>query len=103
MISDEKGKQLHGRATSGEKLSGEEKAQLEEWYTFQDQLEMASFGLQKQESILDNLQAQIKEALDQLVKVSNHIQQITTENETLRQENITLRRQLAKLFGSPSV
>ena len=98
MISDEKGKQLHGRATSGEKLSDEEKAQLEEWYALQDQLEMASFGIRKQASVLDNLQAQIKEALDQLVKVSNHIQQITTENETLRQENMVLRVQLSRLF-----
>ena len=102
MITDEKGRHLHDKASQGEKLTTEEQTQLEEWYACQDQLETASLGLHEQEKIQASLQFQIEEVLAQLVKVSTRIQQIVLENEMLRRENTSLRQQAAHLFGSPS-
>ncbi|MCI0559443.1 MAG: hypothetical protein MN733_13185 [Nitrososphaera sp.] len=97
MISDEFGKQLHDRATRGETLSDEELAQLENWYVFQDQAENNSLSVANNEATLTTLQSQIEAALVQLTMTTKRIQETVAANETLRQENIALRRQLAKL------
>lgn len=102
MIPNEKGQQLHDRVTRGEELSPEEKQLLEEWYAVQDQAEADLLGLNEQEPFQVQLQAQIQEALAQLVKTANRIQQIASEIEVIRKENATLRRQLAQQLGSPS-
>lgn len=58
----------------------------------QNLMEEASFGLKDQESTISNLQTQIEEVLAQLVKTTDRIRKIASENETLRQENANLRR-----------
>lgn len=103
MITDNKGKQLHDKASRGESLTAEEYAQLEEWYAVQDQAEIVALGLNEREKVQANLQAQIEDALAQLVKISSRIQQTASENESLRRENAALRQQLAHLLGSSSV
>ena len=103
MITNDKGKQLHDKASRGKSLTAEEHAQLEEWYAFQDQAEAAALGANEREKAQGNLQAQIEDALAQLVKISSRIQQTASENEALRRENTALRQQLAHLLGSSSV
>lgn len=95
MISDDMGKQLHQKFTRGEALSTEEHTQLEEWYASQDDAERHALGLASiNEEELTALQAQVDAALAQLTTATTRIQEIASENETLRQEITVLRRRL---------
>lgn len=102
MISDNLAKQLHDRATRGESLSAEEQAQLENWYAREDDAENKVLGLAATEKTLAPLHAQVDDALAQLMTVVRRIQEVATENESLRREIATLRRQLAHLLTPQS-
>jgi chromosome segregation ATPase len=95
MVSDDAMKQLHDKTTRGERLSAEEQAQLQNWYALQDQIEGQTLGLVTDEKPAITLQAQVEAALTQLMTVTNRIQQVAAENDALRREITTLRRQLA--------
>ncbi len=94
MISDELGQALHDRSTRGELLSDEEQAQLEHWYASQDNIERAILATGAEEETTANLQSQIEATLTQLTNTTQRIQEIASENETLRQEINGLRQQL---------
>jgi peptidoglycan hydrolase CwlO-like protein len=96
MVSDELAKQLHDRATRGEPLSAQERAQLENWYALQDSAESNTLGLAATEKTLSTLQTQVDSALAQLTTVTKRMQEIASENEALRREVADLRRQLAQ-------
>jgi chromosome segregation ATPase len=98
MISNDLAKRLHDKATRSESLSAEEQAQLENWYALQDKAENKALGLTDTEEKLVTLQAQVDAASDQLMTVAKRIQEITSENESLRREIAALRRQLAHLL-----
>ena len=102
MISDNLTKQLHDRATRGESLSAEEQTQLENWYAREDNAENKTLGLTAAEKTLATLQVQVDAALAQLMTVVKRIQEVASENESLRREIATLRRQLAHLLTSQS-
>lgn len=99
MIKDDKGRALHDKASQGEKLSEQEKQQLENWYAQQDEMELEAIQLSTSEESLSGLQAQVEAALAQLVKSTSRIQQVASENEQLRSENTTLLNQLTKQLG----
>ena len=99
MIADEKGKELHDKASKGELLSIEEQEQLESWYAAQDNMELEAIGLVKEGNLPNGLQTQIESAMSQLVNLTNRIQEIAAENKILRTENAALLRQLAQRFG----
>lgn len=99
MVSDDLPKQLHNRATRGESLSAEEQAHLEDWYAGQDSTESQELGLTVTERQLATLRAQVDATLTQLMTVTKRIQETAVENETLRAEIATLRRQLARQLG----
>jgi len=98
MVSDDLVKQLHDRVTRGGTLSAEEQRQLENWYANQDTAESKALGLATGEKTLATLQAQVDAALAQLMTVAKRIQEIASENETLRREIATLRHRLVYLF-----
>ena len=94
MSLDELAKQLHDKATRGLALSAEEQAQLEAWYAEQDQRERAILGPTDSLQRLATLHTQVETALAQLLTVTQHIQELTVHNETLRREIAVLQRQL---------
>ena len=94
MSIDELAKQLHDKATRGLALSAEEQAQLEAWYTEQDQQERAVLGPMGSSPRLATLHTQVETALAQLLTVTQRIQELTVHNETLRREIAVLQRQL---------
>jgi hypothetical protein len=88
MPSEDVVKQLHDKATRGASLTGEEQAQLEAWYAEQDQAESEGLGLTHVSPRLAPLQAQVETTLTQ------RIQELTAQNETLRREIAALQHQL---------
>jgi hypothetical protein len=97
MTSDDFSKELHDRSTRGETLSPKEQAQLKSWYALQDEIEDNILGATTSEKTKATMQAQIETTLRQLMVVTGRIQEVASENEALRQEIISLRRQLANL------
>jgi hypothetical protein len=51
MINDEQGKILYDKASRGQQLSEVEQQQLEEWYAYQDRLELEAIQLPTNDSI----------------------------------------------------
>lgn len=89
-------KELHDRVTRGEVLTADEQAQLQTWYSEQDQAEFQQLGLPA--SIPNNVELpnNIAIALNQIAASTAQIQKLANENEVLRRENQTLRRQLTE-------
>jgi septal ring factor EnvC (AmiA/AmiB activator) len=100
MISDEVARKLHDRSSRGKTLSAEEQKQLQNWYASQDTAESEMLGLTISEKTVASLQAQIDAALTQLMTVTKHIQEVASENETLRREIDALRHQLMQRLGT---
>lgn len=96
MNTEDIGLSLHDRVTRGEHLSDEEFKQLEAWYTLQDRTEAKVLNLTASSVSLETLQSQVDLTLAQLSIVSRRIQQIASENDTLRREIVVLRRQVAQ-------
>ena len=94
MSLDELVQQLHDKATRGLALSPEEQARLEAWYIEQDQKERAVLGPTGSSQRLAMLHTQVETALAQLLTVTQRIQELTVDNETLRREIAVLQRQL---------
>lgn len=86
MINDEIGKQLHDKASWGESLTAEEQAQLTAWYAAQDAAEADLLPPPAVEVDLETLQRQVDVASTQLTAVTERIQQVTAENNDLRQQ-----------------
>jgi len=93
-INDELGRQLHDRATRGEELSKEDQILLDAWYEVQDRSEMKSLNLAAtDEAKTTKLQKEIDSVLIQLRTSTKRIQEITRENDMLRQEIARMRYQ----------
>jgi len=100
MISDESVKLLHDKATRGQKLSVKEQKQLESWYAEQDALEGEALALSANQTSNALLEAQVDEALTQLITVTQQIRKISSENERLRREIAALRRRVVQRIGT---
>jgi hypothetical protein len=95
MVSDEIGAQLHDRATRGLPLSTEEQALLSAWYARQDEEEHAQFAAAGPPQ-LATLRKQVNATLTQIIAVSQRIQTVSQENESLRKEIAALEQSLAQ-------
>jgi hypothetical protein len=94
---------LHDRATRGDQLTTEEQTALNEWYARQDQVESQLLhGLAISGSVVD-LQSQVAATAVQLEVVTQHIREVMTENQHLRDEVAVLQQRLAQqLAGRPA-
>ena len=93
-MNDDALKKLHDRATRGETLSPEERTSLDQWYALQDQAEGAVLKSVRPDDSLPALQLRVETTLNQIVSMTKRIQEIVSENEGLKQEIGSLRRQL---------
>ena len=96
MISEDKAKQLHDRATRGIQLSAAERAALEAWYAQQDVAENEVLARPQPSRSLEALRAEIGEALARLRVVTQQLEAQTAENERLRRENTVLQHELSE-------
>ncbi len=99
MMENAKGLELHDRATRGESLTPEEATQLTSWYAQQNVLESEYLSRPQLEPELGELKDQVNTTLEQLTVVSQRIQQVARENETLRQEIALLQRRVAQRYS----
>jgi hypothetical protein len=102
MTPDDVGRCLHDKATRGVGLSAEEQAQLADWYSQQDAAESAALAGAAPAGALAELRAQVDSAAADLVAVTQRVQAVTAENESLRREIITLQLQLARRRTPPA-
>ncbi len=94
MSLDERAQQLHDKATRGDALSVEEQTQLDAWYAEQDRRENEALQPAGTSPQLATLRTQVETALAQLLTVTQHIQELTAHNETLRRDIAGLQQQL---------
>lgn len=91
--------ELHDRTTRGIPLSANEQTVLEAWYEDQDQTEQLMFGQTNLPNPTDTLQTQVQVALARLQTETSRIQELSKQNDLLRQEiyslKIRLRQSLA--------
>jgi hypothetical protein len=97
MTNSTKAVQLHHRRALGEELTKEEHELLEAWYAEGDATEAAALRLESEPGELVHvLKKQIGEMLQQISASVQRLQQLTAENEVLKQENEQLKRLLAQ-------
>jgi hypothetical protein len=96
MVSDELGRELHDRATRGIALSAHEQASLHEWHAHHDQREIATLAQAAPRGDLVKLRQDVDVALAQLQGVTHRVQVLAGENDALKQEIVTLQRQLKR-------
>jgi hypothetical protein len=94
MNSESRVQQLHDRATRGEVLTSEEQAELEQWYTDQDDAEVTMLAVPLSPDENASLQRQVDAALGQLRIVTERIQALSRENDAVRREIAELRQRL---------
>lgn len=87
---------LHDKSTRGEPLTPEEQVVLDAWYVSQDQEEAKILQRTQPTTAIEKIQAQIDTALAHMQEMARNIQQAIAENERLKRENASLRRELDK-------
>jgi hypothetical protein len=94
------GQQLHDQVTRGEKLTPDEQAALEQWYSQEDHTEGMVLNASVAIKADGSLQRHVDATLDQLRLVTQQIQELSIENDTIRREITELRRRLAQRLAS---
>jgi hypothetical protein len=87
----------HDRATRGEALSQDERADLHAWYEQQDQLESDLLQRDRPADALAMLETQLDAALVQLAAMSERLRELSAQNDAIRRENGALKRRLAAM------
>ena len=95
MTVDDAALALHDRATRGGTLSGEEQAQLERWYTAQDNAEQGVLSSAAAFSATSALQSQVTVVLERCITLAQRIQELSNHNDDLRRDIAQLRQQVA--------
>lgn len=102
MIDNRTGQTLHAKASKGESLSSEEQEQLHAWYQEQDDQEAKLLGVKADQESSQNLRIHIQTVLSRIADISMRIQQLISENDRLKSENVVLKKQLAHLMRKKS-
>lgn len=101
MTTDNHARQLHDRTTRGEALTPAEQAVLDAWYRAQDQAEGILLAPAAALPV-DALRHQIATTVDRLEHATQQIQELTAQNDALRQEIVALQQQLAPFPSEPA-
>ncbi|KAM3110783.1 hypothetical protein [Phormidesmis sp. 146-33] len=96
MISDDFAIQLHDQLTRGVALSEQEQTQLTQWYAAQDGMENVTLSKNQDSQNIQALQTQVDTTIDHLLTITQKIQTLSAENETLRQDVRALKQQLTQ-------
>ncbi len=88
--------ELHDRITRGLSLSPAEQVRLAAWYVEQDEAEQLLLKPAEKGNTIGVIQAQIRTVLTQLLTVTQRIQELNEQNESLRRETTMLKQQLAQ-------
>jgi len=96
MIPLEHGQHLHNQFVRGEILSPDERAELEQWYQEQDELESRTVRFPELKGDVEAIQAKITATLEEIEKTAREMREINAENEHLRLEIAMLQQQLEK-------
>ena len=97
MVADEVALALHDRATRGATLSGEEQAQLDQWYAAQDNAEQVILRSATASSAAQDLQSQVRVVLERCIALAQYIQELSNHNDVLRRDVARLRQHVARL------
>ena len=100
MVDNKLGQQLHSRATTGQPLTDEERAQLEAWYREWDEIEEAMLSRSNPLPAMAEAQQRIDEAWASIPGMLQRIQDLRQRNEQLRAENEALQRKIAQVPDS---
>jgi septal ring factor EnvC (AmiA/AmiB activator) len=96
-------KKLHDKFSRGETLTAKEQKILDNWYTRQDAAESKTLRTASKKISRVQLQEQIDSTLSRLTVVTRQIQKVASENDVLRRDISTLRRQLVRQLETQSV
>ncbi len=86
MSTEKPAAQLHDKATRGIPLSADEQTEVDAWYAEQDRAEGQLLGQTNTSKPLVDLHIQLEQALTQLLKTAQQIQELTAQNDALRRE-----------------
>ncbi len=95
MIAHEIGQQLHDKATRGMALTDEERTTLERWYADLDREEQKAIAQEATPERLSELRAQVQSTTVAIGAVTERIQKMMAENDSVRNEIAQLQKQLA--------
>lgn len=85
-------KQLHNRATNGEKLTSAQLSALQNWYDENDKGEDSLLNQPENESDSTHPSEQLNKILSQVSQSAKKAEQLARQNTSLKKENETLRR-----------
>lgn len=85
-------KQLHNRATKGEKLTSAQLSALQNWYDENDRGEDLLLNQPKNESDSANPDEQLSKILAQISQSAAKVKRLARQNALIKEENETLRR-----------
>jgi hypothetical protein len=101
--TDERGLELHDRATRGAALTPVEREELEAWYARIDQEEMAALACARPPHDLPALREEVDSALARVLVVTERIRKLTAESEQMRREVAELQERVARSATAGSV
>jgi|SRR5579871_2615443 len=96
MIEMKRGHELHRKVSRGEKLSKQERADLEAWYTEMDAEEAKTLKVIEGAPPIEELRILLDSEVHALRQTVEEIEAIHTQNEALRQEIAAMKRRLAE-------
>lgn len=100
-MSDERGQQLHDRATRGQQLTAEEQEQLDAWYAEMDRAEALELGLDR-EALEETLPTRIERTLAEIANSARRIRELDRRAQEIERENDALRLRLSQQLSTQS-
>ena len=103
MTPDEQGQRLHDRITRGEVLSADERSLVDQWYARHDADEAAALARSSPPQDLSDLRQRVDATVAKVRTITQQIQTLTADTETVRRDVLALQRQLAQRTATQPV